>query len=342
MGSPQLPKTYKAIVVEAPNQPLKLKDVELKHPQEGQILVKVAACGVCHADEMVRAGIMGPGPLVPGHEIIGKIVALGPNTSQRWRVGDRVGGAWHGGHDGSCKACNRGFFQACDNQAINGVTKDGGYAEYCLLRSEAAVRIPDDVDAAEYAPFLCAGVTVFNAIRKMHITAGDTVAVQGLGGLGHLALQYARRMGYRVVAVSSSATKRDFALQLGAHDYVDSSKEDVAQALQKIGGAALVVVTAPNKDAVGNAVGGCAAGGKVLVLAPAGEIPVNTVTMIMKGISVCGWPSGHALDSEEAIAFAQHQDVKCMVEKFPLEKAQEAMDHMLSGKVRFRAVLTME
>ncbi|GAB7341028.1 hypothetical protein MBLNU457_7357t2 [Dothideomycetes sp. NU457] len=344
MSSPQIPKTCKAIVLEGPNSPWAVKDIPVEAPGEGHILIKVQACGVCHSDSALQQGHFGPMgtfPRVPGHEVIGKIVAVGPGE-KKWKIGDRVGGPWHGGHDGTCKACNRGLFQMCDNEVVNGVNRDGGYAEYSDLRSEAAVRIPDDVPAADYAPLLCAGVTVFNGIRKMNIVQGDTVAIQGLGGLGHLALQYARKMGYRTVALSSSDDKKDFAMKLGANDYINTSKSDVAQELQKIGGAALVVVTAPNPKVMSPLVGGLAAGGKLLILAPVGEIPVDTVTMIMKGASVHGWPSGHALDSEEAIAFAQHQDVNCMIEKFPLEKAGEAIEHMHSGKCRFRAVLTME
>lgn len=230
----------------------------------------------------------------------------------------------------------------CENEEINGVTRNGGYAEYCTLRNEAAVQIPKDVPAADYAPLLCAGVTVFNSIRRIGITQGDIVAIQGLGGLGHLAVQYSRRMGYRTVAISSSDAKRDFATQLGANDYIDTSKEDAAEALQKLGGAALVVVTAPNPKIVGSMIDACDVGGKVLVLAPVGEIPVNTGPMITKNISVHGWPSGHALDCVEAISFAQHLDVKCIVEKFPLAKVEEGVQHMLSGKSRFRCVLIME
>lgn len=192
------------------------------------------------------------------------------------------------------------------------------------------------------APLLCAGVTVFNAMRNMKVTAGGVVAIQGLGGLGHLAVQYSRKMGYRTVALSRDGSKRDFATKLGATDYVDGSKENTAEALQRMGGADLVVVTAPNPSIMGDLVNGCAAGGQVVILAPVGEITVNTIPMILKGISVRGWPSGHALDCEEAIAFAQTHGVECMVEPFPLSKANEAMEHMMSGKVRFRAVLTME
>jgi len=215
-------------------------------------------------------------------------------------------------------------------------------AEYCTLRTEATVSIPKDVSAAEYAPLLCAGVTTFNGIRRLGLAAGDVVAIQGLGGLGHLAVQYARKMGFRTVALSSSGSKREFATQLGANEYVDGSKEDTAQALQKMGGAAAIVVTAPNPQIVGPLIQGLAPNGKLLILAPVGDVPVNTTPLILRGLSVMGWPSGHALDSEEAIAFAENQGVKCMVETFPLEKVQDAIDRMVSGKARFKCVLTME
>lgn len=273
--------------------------------------------------------------------MIGDVVAVGPGE-KRWKVGDRVGGGWHGGHDGTCKQCNRGLFQMCDNAAVNGVFKDGGYAEYCNLRSESVVSIPTDIDPAAASPLLCAGVTLFNSVRHMGIKQGDTVAVQGLGGLGHLGVQYVRKMGFRTVAISSSDKKRDFAMKLGATDYIDTSKEDAGEALQKMGGAALIIVTAPNPKQVPSLLNGIGAEGNLCILAPVGEIPINTLPLILKGIKVRGWPSGHALDSEEAIRFAQHQDVNCMVEKFPLEKANEALEHMESGKVRFRCVLVMQ
>lgn len=230
----------------------------------------------------------------------------------------------------------------CQNEAINGVTRDGGYAEYVLLRTEATVRVPTDVDAAEYAPILCAGITVFNSMRKMNIPPGEIVAIQGLGGLGHLAVQYAHKMGFKVVALSSGSKKKGFALKLGADEYVDTTAVDPCEALQKMGGAALIVATAPNPDAIGPLTGGLMTNGKLLVLAPCGDIKVSTLTLILKGTQVCGWPSGHALDSEEAIAFTKLKDIKCMVEKFPLVDAQKAFDHMLSGNVRFRSVLVME
>jgi D-arabinose 1-dehydrogenase-like Zn-dependent alcohol dehydrogenase len=289
-------------------------------------------------------GLFGPMvkyPIILGHELIGTVVSVGPGE-KKWKVGDRVGGPWHGGHDGSCRSCNRGFYQTCENEAINGISRNGGYAEYCTLRTEAVVRVPHDVEPADYAPLLCAGVTTFNGIRNQEVTAGDVVAIQGLGGLGHLAVQFSRKMGYRTVALSSSASKKDFAYQLGATDYIDGSKESTVEALQKMGGAALIVVTAPNPKIIGPLIDGLQPKGKVLVLSPVGDITVSTIPMIGKAVSLGGWSSGHALDSEECINFAQHQGVKVMVEKFPLDKAQEAIDYMLSGNVRFRAVLKMD
>lgn len=211
-----------------------------------------------------------------------------------------------------------------------------------MLRSEAVVRVPTDLDPAEYAPILCAGITVFNSIRKLQITPGDIVAIQGLGGLGHLAVQYANKMGYKVVALSSGDAKRDFAKKLGAHEYIDSSKDDPSKKLQELGGAALIVCTAPNPKAIGPLTAGLEAGGKLLVLAPCGPIEVNTLDLILKATSVSGFPSGHALDCEEAIAFTKLHGIRCLVEKFPLKDVQKAYDHMLSGNVRFRSVLVME
>lgn len=220
--------------------------------------------------------------------------------------------------------------------------RDGGYAEYATLRSESGVRIPKGVDAAEAAPLLCAGVTVFNSIRRLNITSGEVVAVQGLGGLGHLAIQYARKMGFRTVALSRGTSKKDFAMKLGATDYIDIQATDVAEELQKLGGAALVVVTATNADIIPPLLNGLQPTGKLLTLSAVGDIPVSTASLILNGLSVHGWAAGHGLDCEEAIAFAETHGVKCMVEKFPLEKVNEALEHMKSGKVRFRSVLVME
>lgn len=212
-----LPRTFKAAVLEKSNQPVVIKDVELKPPGRGQVLVKVLACGVCHTDLFEQKGLLGDVfPRIPGHELIGDVAAVGDGVT-RFSGGERVGGPWHGGHDNTCRACARGQYQICDNEKINGVSHDGGYAEYVLLREEAVVRVPADLDAAQAAPLLCAGVTVFNSIRKMHVEQGNLVAVQGVGGLGHLAIQYANKMGYHTVAISSGESKKEFAHKLGAH-----------------------------------------------------------------------------------------------------------------------------
>lgn len=341
MSSSSLPKTFKALVFKEKGAPLELQDLPLQPPKAGQVLVKVLACGVCHSDAFEQGGYLpNPWPIVPGHEIVGDVVSVGDNVT-RVKEGQRVGGPWHGGHDGTCRACQRGTFQMCDNEKINGISFNGGYAEYVLLREEAVVRVPTDIEPAVAAPLLCAGVTVFNGLRKLHVEQGNLVAVQGLGGLGHLAVQYARAMGYKTVAVSRGSDKRQFALDLGAHEYIDGSKEDPVAKLQEMGGAAAIVSTAPSGDAIKSILKGLGASGKLLVLAPVGPVEFDTGFMVSKGASVHGWPSGHALDCEEAIEFSQTHGVKTMIERYPLEKGGDAFDAMVAGKVRFRGVLTM-
>ncbi|OAA40685.1 zinc-binding dehydrogenase [Metarhizium rileyi] len=337
-----LPTTFKAVVLTKANGPFELQDVELRHPGPGQVLVKVLACGVCFSDVAVAGGEFGDVfPRTPGHEVVGDVVELGEGVSHISK-GQRVGGPWHGGHDGQCRQCQRSQFQMCDNAIVNGYTKDGGFAEYVLLRQEAVVRISKDADPAEIAPLLCAGVTVFNGIRKMHVEQGALVAVQGLGGLGHLAVQYANQMGYEVAVLSSGDDKADFAKQLGARHYINARNSDGPAELKKLGGAAIIVQTAPNPDVVGKLVAGLAPGGKLLCLAPVGRVQFDTVAMVLGGLSVSGWPSGHALDSEEAIRFAETHNIKCMIEKYPLGDVQKAVDSLVAGKPRFRNVLVMQ
>ncbi|KYK57954.1 zinc-binding dehydrogenase [Drechmeria coniospora] len=336
------PATYKAVVLREKGGAFKLEDVPLKRPGPGQVLVKVLACGVCFTDVAVAGGHLGEVfPRTPGHEIVGDVVELGEGV-KTLQKGQRVGGPWHGGHDGTCRQCQRGQFQMCDTEAINGVSQDGGFAEYVLLRAEAVVRVPAECDPAEVAPLLCAGVTTFNGLRKMHVEQGALVAVQGLGGLGHLAVQYARKMGYEVAVLSSGDDKADFARKLGAHHYINSKTKDAAAELMKLGGASIIVQTAPNPDVVSPLVHGLAAGGKLLSLAPIGAVPIDTIALVSKGASVHGWPSGHALDSEEAIRFALQHDVRCMIERYPLADVQKAVDSLVAGKPRFRNVLVME
>ncbi|KAK0714535.1 dehydrogenase [Lasiosphaeris hirsuta] len=339
-----LPKTYTQAVFKASGEPLVLESVPLRLPGKDEILLKVEACGVCYSDIYTQHNGVGGGfPMVPGHEIIGKVVTLGEGVSPaEWSVGSRVGSGWHGGHDGTCKACEKGWYQMCDNPVVNGVTKNGGYAEYCIIRAEAAVRVPEHVDAAKYAPILCAGVTVFNSIRHMGIKPGETVAVQGLGGLGHLALQYARRMGYRVVAISRGTDKEKAAREFGAHHYIDSTKGDIGEQLNALGGAALAITTASTAEAITPLIKGLGVLGKLLILSVPRELPVDVYALLKRGISVQSWPSGHAADSADAIVFAELNDIESVIEKFPLAEAQKAYESMLSGTVRFRAVITME
>ncbi|PYH48514.1 GroES-like protein [Aspergillus saccharolyticus JOP 1030-1] len=336
-----LPATFKQAVFRAAGSPLVIEESPLTPPGDRQLLVKVEACGVCSSDRWAQNNVLGGGfPIVPGHEIIGRIAAVGDGVLN-WKVGDRVGGGWHGGHDGTCGACRKGFFQMCSSKQVNGETKNGGYAEYCLLNAEAAVRVPEHVPAAKYAPILCAGVTVFNSLRHMNITPGEIVAVQGLGGLGHLAIQYARKMGYRVVAISRDSRKEAMVRELGAHDYIDESRVNVSEALQQLGGASLIMSTAPNAAIISPLLKGLGVLGKLLILSVPGPVPVDTSIMVSGGLSVQAWPSGHANDSEDAITFTELQDINCMVEEFPLEDANKAYDAMVNGTVRFRAVLTM-
>jgi len=337
-----LPKTYKHAVFKTQGEPLTLEDAPLQLPKEGEILVKVQACGVCYSDMYAQHNGMGGGfPIVPGHEVIGKVAAVGEGVTS-YKEGDRIGAGWHGGHDGTCTACQKGFLQMCSSPVVNGENKQGGYGEYVLIQAKAAVKVPEHVDAAEYAPVLCAGVTAFNALRHMGITPGETVAIQGIGGVGHMAIQYANRFGYRVVAISRDGSKEKVARQLGAHEYVDGSKGDVGEQLQKLGGAKLIIVTAPSADVAGPLMGGLGLLGKLLFLSVPGEIKVNTFAMLGKGLSVQAWPGGHNKDSEEAIAFTELHGIKTVVEKFPLAKANEAYSHMLGGKANFKAVLIME
>ncbi|KAM7189455.1 alcohol dehydrogenase [Rhypophila sp. PSN 637] len=337
-----LPATYKHAVFKSAGAPLEIVESELKLPSKGEVLVKVEACGVCYSDVHAQNDGLGGGfPITPGHEIIGRVVAVGADIAD-WKVGDRVGSGWHGGHDGSCNACRKNLHQMCPSRVVNGETKEGGYGEYVILRTEAVASIPEDIDAAKYAPIMCAGLTVFNSIRKMQIPVGELVAIQGMGGLGHLAIQYANKFGYRVAALSRGTSKEQFVRDLGAHEYIDTSTVDPAEALQQLGGASLIVTTSPDAKAIPGLIGGLGPVGKLLLLSIPGELKINTYALLTNGCSIQVWPSGHARDSEEAVQFTQLQDINCMVEKFPLEKANDAYDAMLKGTVRFRAVITFE
>jgi D-arabinose 1-dehydrogenase-like Zn-dependent alcohol dehydrogenase len=314
---------------------------EVPHAAAGQIRIKVEACGMCHSDVFVKSGQY-PGlslPRIPGHEIAGRIDEVGANVTE-WKAGDRVGVGWHGGHCFVCNACRKGLFINCERGQVTGITFDGGYAEYVVVPHEAAARIPEKIDAKETAPLLCAGITTYNALRNSGARAGDTVAVQGIGGLGHLAIQYAAKMGFRTIAVSRGADKRELARQLGAHEYIDTERVTAAEGLQKLGGADLVLATAPNNQAISSTVDGLKARGKLLIVAAPFEPLQISAFSLLSGKSIDGWPSGSAIDSEETVAFSVLAGVRARVEVFKFEQAEQAYASMMENRVRFRAVLT--
>lgn len=332
--------TMKAVQVSTPKGPFEVVEREVRDPGPGEIRVKVEACGVCHSDAVTKLGSY-PGltlPRVPGHEIAGRVDAVGANVTT-WKVGNRVGVGWHGGHCFQCVPCRKGDFINCVNAQVTGVTRDGGYAEYAVVRQEAAARIPEGLDAAETAPLLCAGVTTYNALRNSGARAGDTVAVQGIGGLGHLAIQYAARMGFRTVALSRGADKKALARELGASEYIDTQDADPAEALRTLGGADLVLATAPNSPAIASTLKGLKPRGKLLIVAGSSEPLQISALALLSGKSVAGWPSGSSIDSEETVAFSAMTNVRPRIEKFPLEKAEEAFSSVMTNRVRFRAVL---
>jgi len=312
-------------------------------PGPGHVRIRVQACGVCHSDSLTKEG-MWPGiqfPRVPGHEVAGVLDAVGPDVPV-FKVGQRVGLGWHGGHCNYCTPCRRGDFMLCENQPISGINYDGGYADYVTAPANAIALVPDELKDADAGPLLCAGVTTFNALRNSGARTGDTVAILGIGGLGHLAVQYAAKAGYRTVAVARGQDKGPLAQQLGAHIYIDSTTQDPAKELQKIGGANIILSTVTSAKALEWVIDGLAPAGKfILVGAPEdGPIVVNPFPMLLGRRTVAGWPSGTGMDSEDTLNFSALTGVKPMIETYPLEKAGEAYDRMMSGKARFRVVLT--
>ena len=307
------------------------------------VRVKVEACGVCRGDLIVKEGLF-PDikyPRVPGHEVVGVVDAVGPEA-KNFSPGQRVGIGWYGGQCFTCDRCRRGDFFTCDNAKIVGITQDGGFAQYLVAPQDAVARVPDALSSVAGAPLMCAGVTTFNALRHSGARPGDVVGVQGLGGLGHLGIQFAKAMGFHVAAISTSDNKRELAMKLGAHEYINTSAEPAARALRKLGGAAAILATAPDSKTMHALIEALGAGGKLILIgAGTDPIPVMPVELIMKRKSILGWPGGHAMDSQECLEFAALTQTHVMVEEFPLEKAADAFEHMMSGKVRFRAVLKM-
>jgi len=333
----------KAVQISKPGGNFELVERPIPQPGRGQVRIKVEACGICHSDALVKEGHW-PGiqyPRVPGHEIAGRIDAVGPEVTQ-WKPGQRVGVGWHGGHCFQCEPCRRGDFVLCQNQKITAISYDGGYQEYMIAQAEAVAAMPDDLPADEAAPLLCAGITVFNSLRNAGARAGDTVAVQGIGGLGHLGIQYARQMGFRTIAIGRGGDKKALATKLGAHDYIDTSEGDPAQALQKLGGAKIILATAPDSKSMSALIDGLAADGKMLVVGAGFEsLTVTPLQLIGGRKAIQGWPSGTAKDSEETLQFSSLSGVRPMIERYPLEKAADAYQQMITGKARFRVVLTI-
>ena len=331
----------RVVQVAETNGPLTLVERPVPNPRAGEVRIRVEACGVCHSDVFAKTGSY-PGmsyPIVPGHEVAGVIDAIGAGVSD-WRVGQRVGVGWHGGHCNHCPACRRGSFIDCANHKIPGINMDGGYAEYMIVPIEGLASMPDNLKPQEAAPLLCAGITTFNALRNSGARGGDTVAILGIGGLGHLAVQFAVKFGFRTVAIARGRDKGPLAKQLGAHHYIDSEGEDPAAALQALGGARIILATAANSAAMTKVLGGLGLDGELLIVgADAAPIQVSPFQLIPGRRSVAGWPSGTAVDSEDTLKFSAMAGVRPMIETFPLERAAEAYDRMMSGKARFRVVL---
>ncbi|SAL60949.1 alcohol dehydrogenase [Caballeronia humi] len=334
-------RKMKAVQVSEAGGPLEVVEKDVPEPGPGHVLIKVQACGICHSDSLTKEG-QWPGlqfPRVPGHEIAGVIDAIGPDVEE-WKVGQRVGVGWHGGHCGHCEHCRRGDFVLCKTALVPGISYDGGYAEYVAAPVQALARIPEDLSDVDAAPLLCAGITTFNALRNSGARAGDVVAILGIGGLGHLGVQFAKKMGFHTVAIARGKDKEPLAKELGAHRYIDSSSENVAEALTALGGAKVILATATSGKAMSATLGGLGLNGKLIMVGISQEpVEVPIAQFIMGRHSVQGWPSGTSADSEDTLAFSALSGIKPMIEEFPLARAAEAYDRMMSGAARFRVVL---
>ena len=321
-----------------------LVEREIPAPGPGEVRIKVKACGICFSDHLVKDGAW-PGltyPRVPGHEVVGVIDEAGVGVTE-WKKGDRVGVGWHGGHDFVCPSCRRGDFVTCANEAITGITRDGGYAQYMLARHEAVALLPDGLDGAEAGPLMCAGITTFNALRNSGARAGDLVGVLGIGGLGHLGIQYAAKSGYRVVGVGRGPENAALAKKLGAFAYIDSKATKPAEELQKLGGAKVILATAPSAKAIAELVDGLSVGGKLVIVgAPVEPMEISVLQLLLARRAIQGWPSGTAMDSQETLQFSAFAGVRPMIEKYPLAKVKDAYERMTSGHAEFRVVLTMD
>src|SRR5580704_7136729 len=323
----------RAVQVSSPDGPFEVVEREIPEPGPGSVRIKVQACGVCHSDSLVKEGAFPwiQYPRVPGHEVIGLVDAVGPNT-RRLAQGQRVGVGWNGGYCGYCDACRRGDFFACQTSTlITGITSDGGYADYMIADASAVALMPEGLSPVEGAPLMCAGVTTFNCLRNSGAKPGDVVAVLGLGGLGHLGVQYAAKMGFRTVAIARGSDEESLARKLGAQDYINNHAQDPAAELRKLGGAKVILATAPNAEAMAAVLGGLAVNGTLMIIGVGGPIPVSPLQLILGNQSVKGWYSGTAIDSQDTLAFSVLSGVRSMNETYPLERAAEAYERMLSG-----------
>jgi D-arabinose 1-dehydrogenase-like Zn-dependent alcohol dehydrogenase len=332
------------VQVSSANGPFEMVEREVPAPASRQVRIKVEACGICHSDSFTKMGAF-PGiqfPRVPGHEVVGVLDAVGSEVPE-WKVGARVGVGWHGGHCGHCTSCRKGDFITCSTGQIPGISYDGGYAEYMIAPFEALAAIPNELSAAEAAPLLCAGITTFNALRHSGAVPGDLVGVLGIGGLGHLGVQFAAKMGYHTVAVARGTDKEPLARRLGAQHYVDSTTQNVAQELTRLGGARVILATLTDAKSMSDAVGGLGVDGKLMVIGASMQpIEVPPLALISSRRSIAGWPSGTASDSEDTMDFSVLSQIRPLIETYPLERASEAYERMMSGKARFRVVLTMK
>ncbi|HMG19114.1 MAG TPA: alcohol dehydrogenase [Gemmatimonadales bacterium] len=333
---------YKAVEASEPGK-LRVVERPLPEPAAGQVRIRVEACGVCHTDAATVTGTY-PGltlPRVPGHEVVGRIDALGSGAS-RWTVGQRVGVGFLGGEDGVCEPCRRGDIVNCRNPVIPGITVDGGYAEVMIAESRGLASIPDDLTSVDAAPLLCAGITTYNALRNAGLRGGDLVAVQGIGGLGHLGIQFARRMGFHTVALGRGREKEQLAKSLGAHLYIDTAADDAVAVLQRLGGASAILATGTSGGAMGPLVSGLAARGRLIVVGVPGDpIQLSAASLVFGGRSIYGALTGTPIDNEETLAFSVQENIRPMIETLPLERAADAYARMMQGDARFRMVLTM-
>jgi D-arabinose 1-dehydrogenase-like Zn-dependent alcohol dehydrogenase len=333
----------KAVQVPKPGADFELVEREIPQPGPGQVRIRVQACGVCHSDSVTKDGLLlGISyPRVPGHEVAGVIDDVGEGV-KAWKKGDRVGVGWHGGQDGTCLACRRGDFANCVSMIVCGISYDGGYQEYMVAPVQALAHMPESLDPAEAAPLMCAGITTFNALRHGGAMPSDLVAIQGIGGLGHLGVQFAKKFGYRVAAIGRGPQNGELAKKLGADVYIDSAATNAAAELQKLGGARVILATAPSGKAMAALIDGLGPNGCLLVIGAADDpIEVAPLQLIFGGKRIQGWYSGIPTDSEDTLRFSEMTGVRAMIEKYPLEKAAEGYARMMSGKAEFRVVLTM-